>query len=165
MYVDCMIMWATPSSCHYVTSQWHVVYLSRRQWDTSNVKLSMTFLPFQRNICCHMSGARSAQKLNTYIYLLFYIYLTNHTTYIGCENVITQECNHQWNPPLTSSPWIWKGVSATSQSGRYTLAYPKGRYTLSLYSFSAALMWEWINPTWSYECLPETFRNWNHYLI
>ena len=28
----------------------------------------------------------------------------------------------------TSSPWIWKGVSATSQSGRYTLSYPSGRH-------------------------------------
>ena len=28
----------------------------------------------------------------------------------------------------TSSPWIWKGVSATSQSGRYTLSYPRGRH-------------------------------------
>ena len=27
----------------------------------------------------------------------------------------------------TSSPWIWKGVSATLQSGRYTLLYPMGR--------------------------------------
>ena len=26
-----------------------------------------------------------------------------------------------------SSPWIWKGVSATSWSGRYTLSYPRGR--------------------------------------
>ena len=24
--------------------------------------------------------------------------------------------------------WIWKGVSATSQSGRCTLSYPRGRY-------------------------------------
>ena len=27
-----------------------------------------------------------------------------------------------------SSPWIWKGVSATLQSGRYTLSYPTRRY-------------------------------------
>ena len=27
-----------------------------------------------------------------------------------------------------SSPWLWKGVYATSQSGRYTLSYPMGRY-------------------------------------
>ena len=26
-----------------------------------------------------------------------------------------------------SSPWIWNSVSATLQSGRYTLSYPKGR--------------------------------------
>ena len=26
-----------------------------------------------------------------------------------------------------SFPWIWKGVSATLQSGRYTLSYPRGR--------------------------------------
>ena len=25
-----------------------------------------------------------------------------------------------------SFPWIWKGVSATLQSGRYTLSYPRG---------------------------------------
>ena len=24
-------------------------------------------------------------------------------------------------PDINSSPWIWKGVSATSQSGKYTL--------------------------------------------
>ena len=26
-----------------------------------------------------------------------------------------------------TSPWIWKGVSATSQSSRYTLSYPRWR--------------------------------------
>ena len=26
----------------------------------------------------------------------------------------------------TSFPWIWKGVSATLQSGRYTFSYPRG---------------------------------------
>ena len=26
------------------------------------------------------------------------------------------------------SPWMWKGVSATSPSGRYTLSYPRGWY-------------------------------------
>ena len=26
-----------------------------------------------------------------------------------------------------SSPWVWKGVSDTSQSGRYTLLDPRGR--------------------------------------
>ena len=29
-----------------------------------------------------------------------------------------------------SSPWIWKGASATLQSGRYTLSYLRGRYML-----------------------------------
>ena len=27
-----------------------------------------------------------------------------------------------------SSLWIWKGVSATLKSGRYTRSYPRGRY-------------------------------------
>ena len=30
----------------------------------------------------------------------------------------------QINKDNTSSPWIWKGVSATLQSGRYALSYP-----------------------------------------
>ena len=29
---------------------------------------------------------------------------------------------------VISSPWIGKGVSATLQSGRYTLSYPRGRF-------------------------------------
>ena len=29
------------------------------------------------------------------------------------------------HPFIISSPWIWKGVSATLQSGRYTLSYPR----------------------------------------
>ena len=29
-----------------------------------------------------------------------------------------------------SSPWVWKGVSATLSSGRYILSYPSGRYRL-----------------------------------
>ena len=29
---------------------------------------------------------------------------------------------------IISSLWIWKGVSATLWSGRYTLSYPRGRY-------------------------------------
>ena len=29
-----------------------------------------------------------------------------------------------------SSPWILKGVSATLQSGRYNLSYPRGRFVL-----------------------------------
>ena len=29
---------------------------------------------------------------------------------------------------IISSPWIWKGVYATLQSGRYTLPYPRGRF-------------------------------------
>ena len=31
------------------------------------------------------------------------------------------------SPASLTSPWSWKGVSATSQSGWYTLSYPKGR--------------------------------------
>ena len=31
-------------------------------------------------------------------------------------------------PTIISFPWIWKGVCATLQSGRYTLSYPRGRY-------------------------------------
>ena len=30
------------------------------------------------------------------------------------------------------SPWIWKGVSATLWSGRYTLSYPRGRIVYTL---------------------------------
>ena len=33
---------------------------------------------------------------------------------------------YMYNMPGMSSPWIWKGVSATLQSGRYTLSYPRG---------------------------------------
>ena len=39
--------------------------------------------------------------------------------------------NVQFITYVTSSPWIWKGVSATLQSGRYTLLYPRGQpYTI-----------------------------------
>ena len=31
----------------------------------------------------------------------------------------------------TLSPWIWKGVSTTWQSGRYTLLYPRGQHNQS----------------------------------
>ena len=31
--------------------------------------------------------------------------------------------------PVYSFPGVWKGVSATLQSGRYTLSNPRGRYT------------------------------------
>ena len=34
----------------------------------------------------------------------------------------------------TLSPCIWKGVSATLQSGRYTLSYPSRRYVVLLFS-------------------------------
>ena len=34
---------------------------------------------------------------------------------------------------IISSPWIWKGVSTTWQSGRYTLSYPRGRYVGQLW--------------------------------
>ena len=39
------------------------------------------------------------------------------------------QCRMTWRTTINSSPWIWKGVSATSQSGRYTLSYPRGQYT------------------------------------
>ena len=43
------------------------------------------------------------------------------------------EYNPWWDSPNQPqyayiAPWIWKSVSATSQSGRYTLFYPRGRY-------------------------------------
>ena len=34
---------------------------------------------------------------------------------------------------IKSSPRIWKGLSATLQSGRYTLSYPKGRNNLHFF--------------------------------
>ena len=40
-------------------------------------------------------------------------------------------CFYRFNPHCAnniSSPWIWKGVSATLSSGRYTLSYPRWRY-------------------------------------
>ena len=33
---------------------------------------------------------------------------------------------------IISSPWVWKGVSATSQSGRYTLSCPRGRFVYEM---------------------------------
>ena len=39
-----------------------------------------------------------------------------------------------------SSPWIWKGVSATWKSGRYTLSYPRGRfYIMTIEELSISL--------------------------
>ena len=33
-----------------------------------------------------------------------------------------------------SSPWIWKGVSATLQSDRYTISYPRGRISKLIFA-------------------------------
>ena len=38
--------------------------------------------------------------------------------------------------PIMSSPWIWKGVYATLQSGRYTLSYIQGDDVLVHAAFS-----------------------------
>ena len=40
-----------------------------------------------------------------------------------------------------SSLWIWKGVSATLQSGRYTLSYPMGRYVTRIHE----LRWDHVD--------------------
>ena len=37
-----------------------------------------------------------------------------------------------------SSPWIWKGVSATFPSGRYTLSYLRGRYKIGPVCFTSS---------------------------
>ena len=40
-----------------------------------------------------------------------------------------------------TSPWIWKGVSATFQSGRYTLSCPRGRYLVICISWKSNDPW------------------------
>ena len=57
-----------------------------------------------------------------------------------------------------SSLWIWKGVSATLQSGRYTLSYPRGRYVYLMWvwcwaSVSATLDQHWNCIGWMYRDL------------
>ena len=55
------------------------------------------------------------------------------TEFIFSKNVNTEltiQMNIYLNNKHNSSPWIWKGVSATSQSGRYTLSYPRWRIML-----------------------------------
>ena len=42
-----------------------------------------------------------------------------------------------------SSPWIWKGVSATLYNGRYTLSYPRGRCESYYYSTASPNWAEW----------------------
>ena len=45
----------------------------------------------------------------------------------------------RWIHACVSSPWIWKGVSATLPSGRYTLSYPMGRYILTPLSLTTTM--------------------------
>ena len=45
------------------------------------------------------------------------------------ENVDDNNLAVYWLEDI-SSLWIWKGVSATLQSGRYTLSYPSRRFVL-----------------------------------
>ena len=49
-----------------------------------------------------------------------------------------------------SSSRIWKGVSATLQSGRYTLSYPRERYYISLAQYHCQLChgssWHYSSP-------------------
>ena len=45
--------------------------------------------------------------------------------------------NHNCNAVVDKhilSAWIWKGVSATLQAGRYTLSYPRGRFVTNYVS-------------------------------
>ena len=46
-----------------------------------------------------------------------------------------------------SSPWIWKGVSATLQSGRYTLSYLRWRRRLNCAKYQLQIHWmvSWIH--------------------
>ena len=46
-----------------------------------------------------------------------------------------------------SSPWIWKGVSATLQSGRYTLSYPRGRNKVLVWRLMPYLLKECCKST------------------
>ena len=41
--------------------------------------------------------------------------------------IVTTHSTFSCLTALSASPWIWKGVSATLQSGRYTLSYSRGR--------------------------------------
>ena len=72
-------------------------------------------------LCC-TSGARHPRK---------------PTFQLRCFSA--ESCKRINNPPLMTglfvcgslarmhTPWIWKGISVTWQSGRYTLLYPRGR--------------------------------------
>ena len=67
---------------------------------------------FFRNKCCH----REMIIMIIQNWSNFFMYRAYHplSVTLSLTNV--------------SSPWIWKGVSATLKSGRYTLSYPRGRY-------------------------------------
>ena len=55
-----------------------------------------------------------------------------------------------------SSPWIWKGVSATLQSGRYTLSYPRRQNVLRKYD---TLTQCWFNPLSPHDALKHHFTS------
>ena len=44
---------------------------------------------------------------------------------------------------LNTFSWIWKGVSATSKSGRYTLLFSRGRIMFQLVRLTCCIMWIW----------------------
>ena len=56
--------------------------------------------------------------------------------YIRSQRGLVPDILHLYMP----SPWIWKGVSATLQSGRYTLSYPRGRRIHSARRWSMSLL-------------------------
>ena len=74
----------------------------------------------------------------------------NRVLWGGTEHIFSAEfCDELL---YISSLWIWKGVSATWQSGRYTLLYPKGRY-------GAQSIW-WSARTKGSNCLLHKYEIW-----
>ena len=57
------------------------------------------------------------------------VFRVDNYDFFLCKNLVFYSCHTQTQ--VTTSLWIWKGVSATLQSGRYTLSYPKGRQNLN----------------------------------
>ena len=49
----------------------------------------------------------------------------------NCPVMLNTATEYGWRG-RNSSSWIWKGVSATLQSGRYTPSYPRGRIIVLL---------------------------------
>ena len=90
---------------------------------------------------------------NTYVALNYLIPWWNQSFYIGVKNGViwvsifgfkiyqSPGQSSFWTGP--SSPWIWKGLSTTLESGRYTLSYPRGRYS----TFCNTAWWDKWNDT------------------